>query len=428
MSAQWLQPLSGWLQQTAPSSGYLLVSLNSCKPLSEAYGPLSFRQALVSAFEDRLTPYGIAGNDILVLDQLVLIGLGGLRLSTKVSKDLLLERIKAALSYEPVLCGSHRVLISVLATWIETAADLPAELPLFSSDLHSAAKAIAFAEVEPLSTKQTHSDMASASQFFRHMRDAKVVLSFQPVAFIEEGHRALYYEALLRCTAVDDDAQPTSCASVVQALERLHSIERLDASVLWTVIQVLEQHPAIHLACNISPLSLQHGAWWRLLFSVLGSAPDLAKRLTLEITETAAIFDMDEAAKLLKTLRSLGCRIAIDDIGTGFNTLALAKEIGPDVIKIDKTLVHGARDKGGFTALRSWIAASRDVSRYVVAEGIETEDDLRLSIDAGAHAVQGYFIAPPSIQPPWGTVPVCVQDSFNPAHRSMAINQYFLAT
>lgn len=426
MSLQWVEPLSGWLQQAAPSGGYLLLSLNSCTPLANAYGSESFRQALVPAFEERLTSYGVSGSDILVLDHLVLVALGGLRLPPKVSKDRFLEQIKAALSYEPVLCGSHRVLVNVLATWIETTADIPAALPALSSDLHSAAKAIAFAEVASQTSAQTRLDMALASQFFGQMHDAKVVLSFQPVVFVEDGHRVLYYEALLRRTAVDDSAQPASCGSVVQALERLHGSERLDASVFWTVIHVLEQHPDIHLACNISPLSLRHGGWWRLIFSVLSKAPDLARRLTLEITETAAVFDVDEALNLLKTLRLLGCKIAIDNIGAGFSILGLATQIKPDVIKIDKTLMHSAREQGGFTLLHSWIEASRDVSQYVVAEGIETEGDLQLSIDAGAHAVQGYFIKSPSIQPPWGAEPVCVQDSFNPTHRSIAINQYFL--
>lgn len=369
-------------------------------------------------------PYGVTDNDILVLDELVLVGLDRLRLSTKVGNDLFLEHIKAVLSYEPVLCGSHRVLVNILATWIETTADIPAELPDFSSDLHSAAKAIAFAEIGSQTNQQTRSDMALASQFFDGMHDANVVLSFQPVVFIQDDQEVLYYEALLRNTAVADGEQAASCAPVIQALERLHSIERLDASVLWTVIQALEEHPDIHLACNISPLSLQHGGWWRLIFAVLGAAPDLASRLTLEITETAAVFDMDEAANLLKTLRLLGCKIALDDIGIGFSTLDLAKQIRPDIIKIDKTLVHAAREKGGYTLLNSWIKASRDLSQYVVAEGIESESDLLLSIDAGAHAVQGYFIQLPSIQPPWQAAPVCVQDSFNPAHRSIAINQY----
>ena len=193
------------------------------------------------------------------------------------------------------------------------------------------------------------------------------------------------------------------------------------------MVQLLERYPDIHLACNISPLSLQHGPWWRLLIAVLGNAPQLASRLTLEITETACVFDHKAAAKLLCTLRSLGCKVAIDDIGAGFNTLDLARQIRPHVIKIDKALVHQARHKDGIAALNSLVQTSCGISQYVIAEGIETELDFQLSVDAGVHAVQGYFIASPCVQPPWeGAEPLSVRDSFNPTHTNFALNRYSL--
>lgn len=423
MSVDWVQPLSGWLPQSDPSSGYLLLHLNNYKQLLGTYGSTGFWNTLVSAFEERLKPYGVTANDMLVLDQLVLIGLGGLTLSiSMMSQDRFLEHIKAVLSYEPVEFESSRVLVTVLATWIEKWPDTSVTGRGFFSGMHTAAKAIAFAEIESQQNQQTRSDMALASQLFEDMRDTKVVLAFQPVILIADDHQVLYYEALLRSTvAGDDDRAATSCESAVLALERLHSVERLDASVLWAVIRELEQYPDIHLACNISPLSLQHGTWWRLIISALANDPDLASRLTLEITETAAVFDLDEAINLLSTLRILGCKIAIDDIGTGFSTLELATQIRPDTIKIDKTLVRDAREQGGLALLHSWIETSLGLSKYVVAEGIETDKDLQSSIGAGANAVQGHFIQSPSIQPPWGAFPVCVQDCFNPNHRNVAI-------
>ncbi|WP_198317643.1 hypothetical protein, partial [Alcaligenes faecalis] len=67
------------------------------------------------------------------------------------------------------------------------------------------------------------------------------------------------------------------------------------------------------------------------------------------------------------------------------------------------------------------------ISQYVIAEGIETALDFQLSVDAGAHAVQGYFIPPPCVLPPWeGAEPLCVRDSFNPTHTHVALNTYSL--
>lgn len=421
MGAASLESLSCWLQRVTPSSSYLLLGLRSSESFAQAYDASLFRQAFLSAIQERLRPYGVARHNILVLEQVVLIGLSNCRLPTQFDKDLFLERVKAALCYEPVRCGSDKVLVNVVPTWVEASLDHP----VCPSQFRSLASTIAFSELEPQLGEQTRNDMDLATRFFADMRDEKVALSFQPVVFVENRQQVLYYEVLLRWGGADERIEPASCALVVQAIERLHCTERLDASVLWSVVQVLERHPDIHLACNISPLSLQYSPWWRLLISVLDNAPQLASRLTLEITETAAVFDQEAAASLLGMLRMAGCKLAIDDIGAGFNTLDLARRVRPHIIKIDKSLVHQARDKDGIAVLNSWVHASRGIGQYVIAEGIETPLDLQLSVDAGVHAVQGYLIQPPCVQPPWeGAEPCCVRDSFNPSHTNFALNKY----
>lgn len=419
-----VHPLSDWLQQEGSPVGYLLLSLNNSKQLEDAYGFDGCWQAVASAFVERLMPYGIRDNDILALEHVVLVRLNDASLIAKDNQDEVLEHIEAKLSFEPVLCGAHRVLVNVSAAWIESVAGALAQPPVFSSDLYTATRSRAFAEADSYEPAQIRRDMDLAVRFFDLMRAARIVLAFQPVVSIANDRWPLYYEALLRTSVGQAGELNVSCGSAVQALERLNIIQRLDASVLQMVLQELEQHPDLHLACNISPLSLQQSRWWGSILSVLGDTPALANRLTLEITETAAIFDMDAAIRLLESLRSVGCKIAIDDVGVEHSTLHLAEQLTPDFIKIDKTLVHAGRTQGGSRLLRSWVEASRRVSQYVIAEGVESENDLQLSIDAGVHAAQGHLIEPPSIQPLWRAEPVWVQDSFSPAHRSVAINQF----
>lgn len=421
MSARSVASLSCWLQQVTPSDSYLLLGLHSAQSLAQAYDQFLFQQAVLSAVQERLRPYGVARNDILVLDYVILVGLGTRRLSTQSDKDVFLERCKAALCYEPLRCGPDTVLLNAVLSWV----DATLESPVCLSHMRLLANALAFSDVEPQVCEQTRRDMALAARFFADMRDDKVVLSFQPVVLVEKPQHVLYYEALLRWEGADDSTAPASCGPLVQAIERLHGTERLDASVLWSVIQVLERYPDVHLACNISPLSLQDGPWWRQLIAMLAKAPQLASRLTLEVTETAAVFDQHAASSLLGSLRMLGCKVALDDVGARFNTLDLARQIRPHVIKIDKSLVRQARDRDGTAALHAFVYASRDISPYVIAEGIETSLDFQLSVDAGVHAVQGYFIEPPSVQPPWdGAESVCVRDRFSPNHNNVAPNKH----
>lgn len=412
--------LSDVLQQITASSEYLLLGLSNGKALCDAYGLEPFQHAFLSAVHERLRPYGVTDQDITVVNQvLLLVGWSNTGLPLQPNKDLYLERIKAALCYEPVQCGSARIQINVFSSWLTLS---PYEAPN-SSQLRSLANAIAFSEVIPQPREQTRDDMALAIRFYTDMQSDKVVLSFQPVVSIKNRQQILYYEVLLRRNESSDAANAaTSCAPVIQALERLHSTERLDASVLWTVLQLLKQDPSLHLACNISPLSLHDRTCWRLIASTLRKAPKLAARLTLEISETTAVFDLHAAAKQLNSLRVLGCKLAIATTGAGLNAFRLAKKLGPHVIKIHKTLLHQTRNQGSSLGFHSWLQLPRSMSQQVVAEGIETDLDLQLSVDAGVHAVQGNFITPPTVQPPWnGAVPLCVRDSFTPTHNPVSL-------
>lgn len=421
MDAQSVDPLSNWLQCLTPSSSYLLLGLCNAKALALTYQDSQFQTAFLAVIRERLRPYGVQSSDILVLDHTVLVGLNAPIGDTPLDRDLFLERIKAALCCKPVQCGAEQILINIVLACVGVSGEHPA----CWSDLHSLAKIIAFSEVEPPACEQTQYDTALATRFFADMRDEKVVLSFQPIVLVENHQTVLHYEALLRWGCADKDIAPASCASVVQAIERLHGTERLDASVLWSVLCLLERHPDIELACNISPLSLQPGSWWRLLIAALERAPQLAKRLTLEITETAAVFDLEAATNLLGTIRKLGCKVALDDVGAGFNTLELARQVQPDFIKIDQSLLHRARDRGGLAALHNWIQASQGISSCVITEGVETALDLRHCVEAGTCAIQGYFIERFCAPPSWRQMePFFVKDYFSHIHDNAAIHQF----
>ena len=187
---------------------------------------------------------------------------------------------------------------------------------------------------------------------------------------------------------------------------------QLDACVLQSVIRVLQQNPDIHLGCNLSPQSLRPSPWLQQVMVTLRQQPALAGRLILEITESACPDDTEEASMVLQTLRDLGCRIALDDLGTGFNTLDLAWRLQPEIVKLDKSLVHAARDPSGGSRLQRLVQALFPQCRYLVAEGIETEEDLRISAVAGMHAVQGYLMGRPGLQPDWLAHQVVLDDVF----------------
>ena len=119
-------------------------------------------------------------------------------------------------------------------------------------------------------------------------------------------------------------------------------------------------------------------------------------RLTLEVTETGLMADIDAAAALLAEFRGAGCRVAIDDFGTGYSSLAYLKALPIDYLKIDKALAQDItgtdRDR---VVVRGAIDMARSLGIAVIAEGVETEEQRALLAAAGCALYQGYLFAEP---------------------------------
>lgn len=124
-----------------------------------------------------------------------------------------------------------------------------------------------------------------------------------------------------------------------------------------------------------------------------GFSPD---RLTLELTETGLLADVRLAAASLERVRAGGCRIAIDDFGAGYSSLAYVKALPLDYLKIDKALVEGVTPGSRDARLVSaTVAMAKAMELSVIAEGVETLEQLAILAAAGCDEYQGYLCAPP---------------------------------
>jgi EAL domain-containing protein (putative c-di-GMP-specific phosphodiesterase class I) len=123
-------------------------------------------------------------------------------------------------------------------------------------------------------------------------------------------------------------------------------------------------------------------------------------RLVLEITEHEAVESYADLRERLKPLRERGLQLAIDDAGAGYASLHHIVELRPDIIKIDRSLIDGlASDTARRSVVTSLVLLGLDLGALVVAEGIETREDLAAAADLGVDAAQGYLIARPSTDP-----------------------------
>jgi diguanylate cyclase (GGDEF)-like protein/PAS domain S-box-containing protein len=153
----------------------------------------------------------------------------------------------------------------------------------------------------------------------------------------------------------------------------------------------------LQIAVNLSPAQFMHGDLVGLVHSILFETGLAAERLELEITEGVLIEDMDRGLALLRRLKALGVQIAMDDFGSGYSSLTYLQAFPFDKIKIDRTFVMNLGSNSQSAAIiRAVIGLGFGLDVPIMAEGVETQEQLDFLLKANCCRVQGYFIGKPA--------------------------------
>jgi len=151
---------------------------------------------------------------------------------------------------------------------------------------------------------------------------------------------------------------------------------------------------------NLSPNSIRQPDFVSNLTTDLTETKLDPKHLVLEITESVMMHDIDQAASKLRAIKSLGVRLALDDFGTGYSSLSYLRSFPVDVVKIDKFFVDEIEtDEGASALVQAILRLGLGLTFDVVAEGIETQEQMRSLIDLGCRYGQGYYLAHPLSSP-----------------------------
>jgi len=137
-------------------------------------------------------------------------------------------------------------------------------------------------------------------------------------------------------------------------------------------------------------------------------------QLVFEVTEAEKVNDFEFLKRVMQEYRAEGAKIALDDLGSGYSSILRLADLRPDYVKLDQRLVHGAYgDHLRSVLLKAVTEAAHKLNIRVVAEGVETEDDLRFCIEIGADLAQGYFLARPAeVAPPISSEALRVLEQF----------------
>ncbi|TMK52083.1 MAG: EAL domain-containing protein [Alphaproteobacteria bacterium] len=152
----------------------------------------------------------------------------------------------------------------------------------------------------------------------------------------------------------------------------------------------------LQVAVNVSAIQFRRGDLQGLVRTVLHESGIPPARLELEITEGVLIENVARAASMLNALKTLGVRIALDDFGTGYSSLSYLQSLPLDRIKIDQSFIASlGRTDRSLAVVRAVIGLAHGLGLPVLAEGVETNDQLRTLIREGCDEMQGYLIGRP---------------------------------
>jgi len=225
------------------------------------------------------------------------------------------------------------------------------------------------------------------------LNERRLDMAYQPIIEVSSG-RVHHYEALMRI--VEDDGTRVSAGNMIMAAETHELAHLLDHRALELAAQMLRQHKQVKLAVNISADTLKTKERANAYLKALRALGPDTRRLTLELTETAALEDLAIACMFSERARSFGCEFAIDDFGVGHTSFKNLMAIEADTIKIDRSFVDGIGDD---THKQAFVRMITDLAQIfaieTVAEGIETQADADCLKALGVHYFQGYLFGKP---------------------------------
>ncbi|SFL09761.1 PAS domain S-box-containing protein/diguanylate cyclase (GGDEF) domain-containing protein [Mesorhizobium albiziae] len=225
------------------------------------------------------------------------------------------------------------------------------------------------------------------------LANGELFLHYQPQANV--SGQIVGFEALVRWSHKERGMIPP--AEFIPLAEESGLIVPIGEWVLREACREAASWPnTIHIAVNLSPVQFRQGDLPGMVHSILLQSALDPTRLELEITESVLFDDLSRASSILRRLKSLGVKIALDDFGTGYSSLSYLQSFPFDKIKIDKSFVWMLQQNPQSAAIiRAIVGLGRDLSMYIVAEGVETFDQLSFLTEEGCSALQGYLIGRP---------------------------------
>ncbi len=385
------------------SCGFMLVAIDRLGHLNEAYG-FDVTDELIGKVAKRIRERlrskdhlgRISGNKFGII----------LTRCAPDELEIAAERLLAGVRDETIATEAGPVAVTLSIGGVTAprhARSLPEILARAQDALHAARakRPGSFFAYRPNAERDTlRRDTARATdEICAALNDRRIALAFEPVVDAKGRHVA-FYECLMRASR--SDGRVLNANEIIPVAERLGLVRMLDHRMLELVVNELAEAPELTASVNVSPASTVDPDWWNGLGALLRANRRAAERLIVEITETAAIDNIDDARGFVTRVKDLGCRIAIDDFGAGHTSFRNLRKLGVDIVKIDGAFVQNiAKSNDDRAFAHTLIDLAHRLGLKTVAEWVQDETAAALLTEWGCDFLQGALIGLARAERPW---------------------------
>ncbi len=388
------------------SFAVMMLDLDNFKVINDSLGhsigdellkEVARRLLECTRIEDSVARLG--GDEFVIL----LLDLGHHKTETADNAAQVAEKVLYSLAQPITLDNHHLHITTSIGIAINTDADNASLLIKYADNALYSAKALGRNNYQFYSMEMnaTANFRLMVENELRHaLEHSQLELYYQPQVDIKTN-RISSAEALLRWHHPKKGI--ISPASFIPIAEKTGLIVLVGTWVIkaaclqiaeWNNLQLT--NPIDYLAVNVSARQFIQQNFVELVINTINETGINANQLEIELTEGVLIYDVDDTLKKLQTLKELGVRIAVDDFGTGYSSLSYLKRFPLNVLKIDKSFIDTVTtDSSDSVIVQTIIMLAKGLEISVIAEGVETEQQLEFLRLRECDAFQGYFCSPP---------------------------------
>jgi diguanylate cyclase (GGDEF)-like protein len=252
-------------------------------------------------------------------------------------------------------------------------------------------------KTETITTRRRNTHMSDV--ILTALNERRVRLAFQPIV-ADLGESPTKFECLIRMRA--EDGREVPAPEFIPVAEKLGLVHLLDRRVLELAINTLAACPNMKLNVNVSMETVKDPVWADGYLAVMRANETLARRITVELTETQVIDAIEASIDFVTEIKKLGASFGIDDFGAGYTSFRNLKALDIDILKIDGSFVTGvASSRENQLFVRTLLDLARNFGMKTVAEWVDNEADAMLLKGLGVDFLQGYLIGKPETAPAW---------------------------